>query len=85
MPGGYGTLDELMEVLTLVQTNKLRKNMAIVIYGKDYWNEILNFEALVKNNVIAKEDLNLFKFFDTPEETFDYLKKSLLKNYVNIL
>jgi hypothetical protein len=85
MPGGYGTLDELMEVLTLVQTNKLRKNMAIVIYGKDFWDQILDFNALVKNNVIAKSDLNLFRFANTPEEAFDYLKKSLLKNYVNIL
>ncbi|HPS65169.1 MAG TPA: TIGR00730 family Rossman fold protein [Ignavibacteria bacterium] len=85
MPGGYGTLDELMEVLTLVQTNKLRKNMAIVIYGKDFWDQILDFNALVKNNVIAKNDLNLFRFANTPEEAFDYLKKSLLKNYVNIL
>mgnify|MGYP005818573965 CR=1 FL=1 len=85
MPGGFGTLDELMEILTLVQTNKLKKNMAIVIYGKEFWEEVLNFNVLLKYNLISKSDLNLFKFVDTPEEAFEYLKKSLLKNYVNIL
>lgn len=81
MPGGFGTLDELMEVLTLVQTNKLRKKMAIVIYGKEFWDEIINFKNLVKNNVISGSDLKLFKFKDTPEEAFEYLKLSL-KNYI---
>ena len=82
MPGGFGTLDELMEVLTLVQTNKLKKKMAIVVYGKEFWDKIINFEAFAKYNVIAKEDLKLFKFVNTPQEAFEYLKKSLKKHYV---
>ncbi|MBN1632978.1 MAG: TIGR00730 family Rossman fold protein [Ignavibacteria bacterium] len=81
MPGGFGTLDELMEVLTLVQTNKLRKKMAIVIYGKEFWDGIINFEALAENNVISKSDIKLFRFENTPEGAFEYLKKSL-KNYI---
>ncbi len=85
MPGGFGTLDELMEILTLIQTNKLKKKMAVIIYGKEFWEQIINFDALVKNNVISKSDLSLFRFISDPEEAFDYLKKSLLKNYVNIL
>jgi uncharacterized protein (TIGR00730 family) len=82
MPGGYGTLDELMELLTLVQTNKLRKKMAIVVYGKDFWESIINFDKLVEYNMISKSDLKLFKFADTPEEAFEYLKKELSKYYI---
>ena len=82
MPGGYGTLDELMEVLTLVQTNKLKKKMTIVIYGKEYWDKVINFDALVEKNMVTKEDLKLFKFVNTPQEAFNYLKKELGKNYV---
>jgi uncharacterized protein (TIGR00730 family) len=81
MPGGFGTLDELMEVLTLVQTNKLRKKMAIVIYGADFWDKIINFKNLAKYNVISESDLRLFSFQNTPEEAFEYLKHSL-KNYI---
>jgi uncharacterized protein (TIGR00730 family) len=82
MPGGYGTLDELMEVLTLVQTNKLRKKMSIVIYGKEFWDKIINLDVLVETNMISKADLNLFKFANTPQEAFNYLKKELSKHYV---
>jgi hypothetical protein len=81
MPGGFGTLDELLEVLTLVQTNKLRKKMAILIYGREFWDQIIDFDALARNNVIAKSDLKLFRYENTPEEAFEYLKKSL-KNYI---
>ncbi len=82
MPGGFGTLDEFMEVLTLVQTFKLRKKMDLVVYDEDYWNEIINFKALAKYNMISKEDLSLFRFANTPEEAFSYLKKGIKKNYV---
>ena len=81
MPGGFGTLDELLEVLTLVQTDKLRKKMAILIYGREYWDQIIDFDALARNNVISKSDLKLFRYENTPEEAFEYLKKSL-KNYI---
>jgi len=77
-PGGFGTLDELMEILTLTQTQKLAKKMAIVLYGSAYWNEIINFPALVKYGMISPEDLKLFQFADTPDAAFELLKTSLL-------
>ena len=80
-PGGYGTLDELMEVLTLTQTQKLAKKMGIVLYGTDYWKEIINFDALVKYGMISPEDLNLFQFADDPETALEILKKGL-KMYI---
>ncbi len=80
-PGGFGTLDELLEVLTLLQTKKLRRRIPIVIYGESYWREILNFDALVKWGMIEKEDLGLFQFADTPEAAFEYLRDQLLTIY----
>jgi len=76
-PGGYGTLDEFMEVLTLTQTQKLAKKMTIVLYGSSYWKEIVNFDALVKHGVISPEDLNLFQFADDPATAFELLKDGL--------
>jgi len=78
-PGGFGTLDEMMEVLTLVQTQKLAKKMAIVVYGSAYWNEVINFQALVKHGTISEEDLSLFQFADDPETAFELLKPGLLQ------
>lgn len=63
-PGGFGTLDELFEILTLSQTHKLERKMCIVLYGSSYWKEVLNFEAFVKHGMIAAEDLQLFHFMD---------------------
>jgi uncharacterized protein (TIGR00730 family) len=77
-PGGYGTLDELMEFLTLSQTRKLAKKITILLYGSSYWKEIVNFEALVKYDMIAPEDLNLFHYADDPKEAFEILKTALL-------
>ena len=76
-PGGFGTMDELFELLTLVQTRKSRKYMPIVIYGTEYWNEVINFPALVKRGTILPEDLELFRFFDDVGGAFEYLKKEL--------
>ena len=76
-PGGFGTLDEMMEVMTLVQTQKLAKKITIVVYGKQYWQEILNFEALVKHGMISPEDLGLFHFADDPQTAFELLKTGL--------
>lgn len=81
-PGGFGTLDELMEVLTLIQTRKVKKKLPIILYGRKYWEEVLNFDAMVKYKVISKEDMKLFIFADTPEEAFLYLKKNLIKLYL---
>jgi uncharacterized protein (TIGR00730 family) len=80
-PGGFGTMDELMEVLTLAQTQKLKKKVTILLYGRDFWNEILDFKALVKNRVISPEDLSLFKIVDSPKEAFKHLIKGLCANY----
>ncbi len=76
-PGGFGTLDELMEVLTLSQTQKLAKKMTIVLYGSKYWNEIINFKALVDHGMISPEDLDLFQFADDPQSAFEILKTGL--------
>ncbi|SPE31900.1 conserved hypothetical protein [Candidatus Sulfopaludibacter sp. SbA3] len=77
-PGGFGTMDELMEILTLTQTQKLTKKMSILLYGSSYWNEIINFQALVKHGVISPQDLNLFQFADDPDAAFAILKEGLL-------
>jgi uncharacterized protein (TIGR00730 family) len=65
-PGGFGTLDELFELLTLNQTRKIDRPIAVVLYGSSYWNEIVNFEALVRHGMISPEDLGLFRFADDP-------------------
>ena len=81
-PGGFGTLDELTEILTLMQTQKLVKKMVIILYGKEFWNEILNFDALVKHGMISPEDLDLFQFANDPESAFQILRDGLTKYYL---
>ncbi len=76
-PGGFGTFDEMFELLTLAQTKKLDNKMTVVIYGSAYWNSIINMQALVDKGAIAPEDLNLFQFADTPEDAFAILKAGL--------
>jgi hypothetical protein len=80
-PGGLGTLDEMMEILTLLQTDKIKKKMTVVIYGSQYWNKIINWEQMVGCGVVSKRDLELFRYADSPGEAFEYLKKSLIQNY----
>ncbi len=80
-PGGFGTLDEMMEVLTLLQTSKIKKKVTLLLYGKEYWETIVNFRAMVRNHVISADDLKLFTFVDTPEEAFKVLVRELGKNY----
>lgn len=81
-PGGFGTMDELFEMLTLLQTHKARKYVPIVLYGKQFWEELLNFDTLVKWGVISPGDLNLFKICDSVEEARDYLITELTKHYL---
>jgi uncharacterized protein (TIGR00730 family) len=76
-PGGFGTMDELMEILTLVQTQKLAKKITVLLYGSRYWKEIINFDALAKYEMISPEDLNLFQYADDPETAFELLKAGL--------
>jgi hypothetical protein len=78
-PGGFGTLDELFEVLTLIQTKKARKQMPIVVYGTDYWNEVINFDTLVRRGSIEAKDLNSIHFSNDPQEAFSYLSSTLSK------
>ena len=77
-----GTLDELTEILTLVQTQKLLKKMVVVLYGTEFWKEILNFDALVKHGMIAEKDLELFNFADNVDSAFGLLEKGLTKFYL---
>src|ERR1017187_8593562 len=78
-PGGFGTLDEMMEIMTLTQTQKLAKKITVVVYGKKYWQEIINFDALVKHGMISPEDLDLFQFADDPKTAFELLKAGLMQ------
>jgi uncharacterized protein (TIGR00730 family) len=80
-PGGYGTLDEMMEILTLLQTQKIKKKVVVVLYDKKYWSEIINFNALVKHQMISQKDIDLIRFTDTPQEAFEYLTRSLKRLY----
>ncbi len=79
-PGGFGTMDEVFELLTLSQTRKLTPPIAILLYGSEYWREILNFDAFVRHGMIAAEDLNLFCFVDQPDEALAALKRSMAPN-----
>jgi uncharacterized protein (TIGR00730 family) len=81
-PGGFGTLDEMFELLTLTQTRKLAKEMTIVVYGSQYWNEVINLDTLVKKGTISPEDVKLLHFADTPEDAFAILRDSLTLNHL---
>jgi predicted Rossmann-fold nucleotide-binding protein len=76
-PGGFGTLDEFMEILTLVQTQKIKKRMPIVLFGKEYWSQILHFAPLVEYGAISPEDLDLFLQTESIDEAFDYVVREL--------
>lgn len=76
-PGGFGTLDELMEILTLVQTHKLSRDIPVVLYGASYWKEIVNFDALRRHGMIDAADLELFQFADEPAAAFAIIKDRL--------
>lgn len=73
-PGGFGTLDELFEILTLAQTQKLDRQIAVVLYGSAYWREVINFEALQRYGVIGPAELGLFGFADHPAAALELLK-----------
>jgi uncharacterized protein (TIGR00730 family) len=81
-PGGFGTMDELFEILTLAQTEKLAKKILVIIYGSEYWNKIINFHAFVDSGTISPQDLDLFKIVDNPEEAFEFLRDGLTKYHL---
>jgi hypothetical protein len=79
-PGGFGTLDEMFELLTLAQTHKLAKQITVIVYGSEYWNKVINLDVFVEKGAISPGDLNLFKFADTPEQAFALLKEGLTED-----
>ena len=76
-PGGFGTMDELWEMLTLTQTHKLHREIPIILYGSSYWNEVIDFDAMVRHGVIDRDDLRLFSFADDPDAAFRTLQAKL--------
>ena len=78
-PGGFGTLDELFEIMTLRQTRKMRKHLAIVLFGSQYWDEVVDFEALVRHGTIDRADLGLFHRTDSVDEAFEIITRHLTK------
>jgi uncharacterized protein (TIGR00730 family) len=80
-PGGFGTMDECFEVLTLVQTEKIKKKLLMVIYDEKYWNSIINFDVLVEKGMISESDLKLLNFCSSIDEVFDKVVKHLEKYY----
>ena len=81
-PGGFGTMDELFEILTLAQTEKLAKKILVIIYGSEYWNKIINFQAFVDAGTVSPPDLDLFKIVDNPEDAFEFLREGLTKYHL---
>jgi hypothetical protein len=79
-PGGFGTLDELFELLTLVQTRKLRKPMPIVVFGAEYWRQVIDFDALVRHGTINKQDLQLMHYTDSVEEAYEWIVQRLTES-----
>jgi uncharacterized protein (TIGR00730 family) len=81
-PGGFGTLDEMFEILTLAQTQKLRKKLLVVLYGSEYWNQVFDLKPLVEWGAINERDLGLLSYVDTPSDAFEALKQHLLKYHM---
>jgi uncharacterized protein (TIGR00730 family) len=81
-PGGFGTLDELFEILTLAQTQKLAKKIPVLIYGREYWDRVLNIQTMIDAGAVSPEDLALISTVNSPEEGFEYLRESLTKYHL---
>ena len=82
-PGGFGTLDELFEILTLAQTDKLSKKIQVILYGRAYWDRILNFEPMSEWGAIAEQDLALLTYCDTPADAFACLRDHLVEHHLS--
>ena len=83
LTGGFGTINELFETLTLVQTKKIEEVPPIVLFGSEFWNDVCDFDALVKWGTITPEDVDLFKIVDTVEEAYDYIVNCLTKQFLS--
>jgi len=81
-PGGFGTLDELFEILTLVQTDKLSKKIQVILYGRDYWDAVLDFRPMAEWGAIAEQDLDLLNRADTPGDAFEQLRAHLIEHHL---
>ena len=77
MPGGFGTLEEFFEILTLLQTGKIKKSLPIVLFGEEYWNQLINFETLVEYGTINRKDLDLFFLTSSVDDAFEHVTSSL--------
>ncbi len=82
-PGGFGTMDELMEILTLVQTHKKSSPLKIIIYGESYWREVINFDKLIEHGMINSSDMKYFEFVSTVDQAFEKITTYFTKNYLN--
>jgi hypothetical protein len=83
-PGGFGTMDELWEMLTLLQTKKLPKHNIILIYGRKYWDEVLNWKAMVRWGTIDEDEYKMLQFADTVDEAFDHIRAGLEKYHMGV-
>jgi len=81
-PGGFGTCDELFEILTLAQTDKLSKKIQVLLYGREYWDDVLDLKPMVERGAIAGQDVDLLTFADTPGEAFELLRDHLVQNHL---
>ena len=81
-PGGFGTCDELFEILTLAQTDKLSKKIEVLLYGREYWNEVLDLKPMAERGAISEQDLDLMTFADTPGEAFELLRDHLVEHHL---
>src|SRR5262249_9832934 len=81
-PGGFGTCDELFEILTLVQTDKLSKQIGVVLYGRDYWEEVLDLGPMAEWGAIAEQDLALLHYAETPQDAFEHLRDHLIAHHL---
>src|SRR5712671_3138306 len=81
-PGGFGTLDEMFEILTLVQTDKLSKKIGVVLYGREYWEQVLDLKPMAEWGAIAEKDLELLHYADTPADAFEQLRDHLIAHHL---
>ncbi len=82
-PGGFGTMDELFEVLTLIQTKKIEKRIPIILFGSEFWKEVINFKSLCKWGVISEKDLDLFQIMDSVEDIYEFIVKEMTEHYLS--